>query len=187
MLNGRHGWRPALFWHYLAPGPAWPDRSIVVVVGWWAMAVEMAMGLRRSRTADLPGPATWNMADMAADLKAMNRPGLGWAWAAASGCRWPGGAGPGHGRDAGQTGGGRLVAGTATGPRLTLALACAAGGAAADRVRAAARRGSPSTFRVDGLSAVMVVTVAVVTLAVLVFRGRGVSGPGRRTGAGSSG
>jgi len=63
---------------------------------------------------------------------------------------------------------------------VTLVLACAA---AAVRPVASAPlfAGIPATVRVDGLSAVMVVTVAAVTLAVLVFAA-GESGPGENRG-----
>ena len=71
------------------------------------------------------------------------------------------------------------VAGAAT-AAVTLALACAA---AALRPTGSAPllAGIAVTFRVDGLSAVMVVTVAVVTLAVLVFAA-GEFGPGENRG-----
>ena len=70
-------------------------------------------------------------------------------------------------------------AGAAT-AAVTLVLACAA---AAVRPVASAPlfAGIPATVRVDGLSAVMVVTVAAVTLAVLVFAA-GESGPGENRG-----
>jgi NADH-quinone oxidoreductase subunit L len=68
-------------------------------------------------------------------------------------------------------------AGTAA---VTLALACTA---AALRPSASAPlfTGIAATFRVDALSAVMVITVAVVTLAVLVFAA-GEFGPGENRG-----
>jgi NADH:ubiquinone oxidoreductase subunit 5 (subunit L)/multisubunit Na+/H+ antiporter MnhA subunit len=71
------------------------------------------------------------------------------------------------------------AAGAAT-AAVTLALACAA---AALRPTGSAPllAGIAVTFRVDGLSAVMVVTVAVVTLAVLVFAA-GEFGPGENRG-----
>ena len=71
----------------------------------------------------------------------------------------------------------RAAAATAA---VTLVLACAA---AAVRPVASAPlfAGIPATVRVDGLSAVMVVTVAAVTLAVLVFAA-GESGPGENRG-----
>lgn len=71
------------------------------------------------------------------------------------------------------------AAGTGTAV-VALALACAA---AALRPAGSAPllAGIAVTFRVDGLSAVMVVTVAVVTLAVLVFAA-GESGPGQNRG-----
>jgi len=70
-------------------------------------------------------------------------------------------------------------AGTAT-AAVTLVLACAA---AAVRPAASAPlfAGIPATVRVDGLSAVMVVTVAAITLAVLVFAAAE-SGPGENRG-----
>ena len=148
------------FWHYLAPASA--AGQVIVVVVLVAMTVEMAIGFavltaiyraRRGYGGRGLGAQTVNAAWLAWLLPAV--PLAAGAGLAVAGMR--------VNRTA--------PVGAALAAAVTLGLACVA---AALRPSASAPlfTGITAAVRVDGLSAVMVVTVAVVTLAVLVFAAR---------------
>ena len=149
----------AAFWHYVAPAAA--DGQVIVVVAVVAMAVEMAAGFAaataifRARDVD--------MADDGRGPEAVSSlPWLAWLLPAV-----PLAAGAGLAVAGRRVNAAAPWAGAAAGA-VTLVLACAAA-AARPSASAPLFAGIPAGVRVDGMSAVLVITVAAVTLAVLVF------------------